>query len=192
MVDKKKLEATKGALPADNDKEVAKVEITESNIENDEPSGNKSLRKEEEKNTVRSRTQAEKMFNDFISTIRSRQEDFSKAISDYTTTLDKPLADVIETDNEIIVKTDLPNVNKNDIDVHLTENTVEIRAKFEEEYNEEEVDYILRERNYGETKKLIQLPAKIKTKEVTAKFEDSILTINLPKVEGEKIKVDIK
>jgi HSP20 family protein len=192
MVDKKKLEADKGTLPTDADKEVAKVEVTESSTENEEPSGNKSLRKEGEKPTTRNRTQAEKMFNDFISTIRSRQEDFSKAISDYTTTFDKPLADVIETDNEIIIKTDLPNVKKSDINVNLTENTVEIMAKFDEEYNEEEVDYIRRERNYGETKKLIQLPSKIKTKEVTAKFEDSILTINLPKVEGEKIKVDIK
>jgi HSP20 family protein len=192
MVDKKKLEVNKEAFPTDADKEVAKVEVTESIPENEEPSGNKSLRKEDEKPITRSRTQAEKMFNDFISTIRSRQEDFSKAITDYTTSLDKPLADMIETDDEIIIKTDLPNVKKSGINVNLTENTVEILAKFEEEYNEEEVDYILRERNYGETKKVIQLPAKIKTKEVSAKFEDSILTIKLPKVEGEKIKVDIK
>ena len=192
MVDNKKLEVNKEDHKTDAPNEPAKVEVTGSEVENEEPIGTKSLHREGEKPTIRSKTQAEKMFNDFISTIRSRQEDFSKAISDYTTTLDKPLVDVIETDNEIIVKTDLPNVKKSEINVNLTENTVEIMAKFEEEYNEEEVDYIRRERNYGETKKIIQLPAKIKTKEVTAKFEDSILTINLPKVEGEKIKVDIK
>lgn len=191
MVDNKKLEVNTGTVETDGDKEAAKVEITES-AKDEGSTESKSLRKEEEKPAIRSRTQAEKMFNDFVSTIRSRQEDFSKAISDYTNTLDKPLADVIETDNEIIIKTDLPNVKKGDINVNLTENTVEIMAKFEEEYNEEEVDYIRRERNYGETKKIIQLPAKIKTKEVTAKFEDSVLTINLPKVEGEKIKVDIE
>jgi HSP20 family protein len=188
MVDDKKLEVNK-ETETDSDKEAAKVEITESTSE--ETNESKSLWKEEEKPITRSRTQAEKMFNDFISTIRSRQEDFSKAISDYTTTLDKPLADVIETDNEIIIKTDLPSVKKSDINVNLNESTVEIIARFEEEYNEDEVDYIRRERNYGETKKIIQLPAKIKTKQVTAKFEDSVLTINLPKVEGEKIKVDI-
>ena len=190
MVDKKTLEANVGASQKGADEEVAKVEVTETSTE--QPTETKSLHKEEEKSSARGRTQAEKMFNDFVSTIRSRQEDFSKALSDYTTSFDKPLADVIETDNEIIIKTDLPGINKNDINVNLTESTVEILAKFQEEFNEEDVDYIRRERNYGETRKIIQLPAKIKIKDVTAKFDDSILTINLPKVEGEKIKVDIK
>ena len=146
---------------------------------------------EHEEGVTGGRTQAEKMFNDFINTVRSRQEDFSKAISDYTSNLEKPLADVIETENEIIIKTDLPGMEKKDINVNLTQDSVEILATFEEEFNEEEVDYIRRERNYGETRKVIQLPAKVKVKDVTAKFEDSILTINLPKVEAEKIEVDI-
>ncbi len=146
---------------------------------------------ESEEGIAKGRTQAEKMFNDFINTVRSRQEDFSKAISDYTSNLDKPLADVIETETEIIIKTDLPGIEKKDINVNLTQDSVEILATFEEEFNEEEVDYIRRERNYGETRKVIQLPAKVKVKDVTAKFEDSILTINLPKVEAEKIEVDI-
>jgi len=144
-----------------------------------------------EEGVEKSRTQAERMLNDIVSTIRSRQEDFSKAISDYTTTLEKPLADIIETDKEIIIKTDLPGVKKGDVEVNLTEDSVEILAKFEEEYSEEDVDYIRRERNYGQTRRFIALPAKVKVKDVTAKFENSILTINLPKVEGEKFKVDI-
>jgi len=180
MVDKKKLDANEGASNI-GEEEVKDVELTET-TETEEP----------KETLTRGRTQAEKMFNDFVSTIRNRQEDFSKAITDYTTTMDKPLADVIETDNEIIIKTDLPGIKKGDINVNLTESSVEILAKFSEEFNEEDVDYIRRERNYGETKKIIQLPAKIKVKDVTAKFEDSILTINLPKVEGEKIQVDIK
>ncbi len=193
MVDKKKFEANKDAEGTGADEEVAKVEVTET-AKDEKPEINepRSLKKEEEKGAPKGRTQAERMFSDFISTIRNRQEDFTKAISDYTTALEKPLADVIETDNEIIIKTDLPGVKKSDINVNLTETTVEIMANFEEEYKEEEADYILRERNYGETRKIIQLPSKVKVKEVSAKFEDSILTINLPKVEGEKIKVDIK
>lgn len=134
--------------------------------------------------------QAEKVINDFLTGLRSRQEDFSKAWTDYTTT-EKPLADVIETDGEIIVKTDLPGINKVDVDVTITEDSVEITAQFKDEYSEEEVDYILRERNYGETKRFLKLPSKVKVKEATAKFEDSILTITLPKLEKSMIKVDI-
>jgi HSP20 family protein len=134
--------------------------------------------------------QAEKVINDFLSGLRSRQEDFSKAWADYTR-MDKPLADVIETEGEIIVKTDLPGIKKGDVDVTITEDSVEITAQFKEEYSEEEVDYILRERNYGETKRIIKLPSKVKVKEATAKLEDSILSVNLPKVEKSQFKVDI-
>ena len=145
---------------------------------------------EEEEAARRRGQQAEKVINDFLSSLKSRQEDFSKAWSEYTTS-EKPLADVIETDEEIIVKSDLPGVKKGDIDVTLTEDSVEITAKFEEEYSEEEVDYIIRERNYGETKRFIKLPAKVKVKEATAKLEDSILTITLPKLEKSQFKVNI-
>jgi len=138
------------------------------------------------------RSQAEKVLNDIISSIRGTQDDVSKAISDYTTSMEKPLADIIETDNEIIVKTDLPGVEKDDVDVRLTEDSVEITAKFEEESNEEDVNYIRRERNYGESQRFIKLPAKVKVKDAVAKFENSVLTINLPKMEGEKFKVSIK
>ncbi len=145
-----------------------------------------------EEAAISSRTQAEKVLNDIFSSIRSRQEDFSKAISDYTTNLEKPLADVIESDEEIIVKTDLPGVKKGDIDVRLTEDSVEITAKFEKEYAEEDVNYIRRERNYGESQRFITLPAKVKVKDAEAKFENSVLTIKLPKLEREKFKVSIE
>ena len=134
--------------------------------------------------------QAEKVINDFLSSLKSRQEDFSKAWADYTTS-EKPLADVIETEAEIIVKSDLPGIKKGDIDVTITEDSVEITAQFKEEYGEEEVDYILRERSFGETRRIIKLPAKVKVKEASAKFEDSILTITLPKIEKSQFKVDI-
>jgi HSP20 family protein len=149
-------------------------------------------KKEETEETPSSREQAEKKLNDFLSTIRSRREDFSKVLTDFATVIEKPLADVMETDDEIIVKTDLPGVKKGDIDVNLTEDSLEITAQFEEEYSEKNVDYIRKERNYGKTKRFMKLPAKVKVKDVTAKFENSILTVNLPKLEREKFKVDIK
>jgi len=153
-----------------------------------------TLKKKEktEEKAMSSGQQAERMINDFLTSIRNRQEDLSKTLADYTTAMQKPLADVVETDDEIIVKTDLPGVKKGDINVTLTEDSVEITAQFEEEYSEEDVDYIRRERNYGKTRKMLKLPAKVKVKDAAAKFEDSILTINLPKLEKSKFTVDIK
>jgi len=189
MVDEKNLEGTQGTGA---DEGAEKVQLGKKAESEESTAGEtRSLRKEGEPDTPKGRTQAEKMFNDFISTIRDRQEDFSKAITDYTSSLQKPLADVVETDDELI-KTDLPGAKKEDINVTLSETAVEITAKFEEEYKEEEVDYIRRERNFGETVKIIELPVKVKVKAATAKFEDSVLTITLPKEEAEKINVDIK
>ena len=169
-------------------------EVKETVAEKKEAIEDTAVEKQEDAQEVTSsgRSQAEKVLNDIFNSFKSTQEDVSKAISDYTMSMEKPLADVIETDDEIIVKIDLPGVKKEDVDVRLTEDSVEITAAFEEEYDEEDVNYIRRERNYGESQRFIQLPAKVKVKDAVAKFEDSVLTINLPKLEGEKFKVSIK
>ena len=147
---------------------------------------NEEMSEEEEK------TRTENMLSDIVNTIKEKQEELGKSLSDYTTTFQKPLADVMETENSIIVITDLPGVKKEDIDIDISEDSIDITAKFEDEINEEGANYIKKERSYGETKRSISLPAQINVKEATAKFNDSILTVNLPKLMEEKHKVDIK
>lgn len=137
---------------------------------------------------------AEQMFNDMVSTIREKQEELEKAIADYTSNVPaKPVMDVIEDDENIIVKTDLPGVKKEDIKIDITEDTLEITANFEEETEVEDVNYIKRERRYGEATRLMKLPAKILMNESTAKFENGVLTVTLPKLEKSEsfeVKVD--
>ena len=159
-------------------------------VDKDEPivmgTENEEMSEEEEK------TRTENMLSDIVNTIKEKQEELGKSLSDYTTTFQKPLADVMETENSIIVITDLPGVKKEDIDIDISEDSIDITAKFEDEINEEGANYIKKERSYGETKRSISLPAQINVKEATAKFNDSILTVNLPKLMEEKHKVDIK
>jgi HSP20 family protein len=139
-------------------------------------------------NAEKTRKQAEKKINEFISTLKDKQEEFGKTISDYTS-VDKPLTDVINTENSIIIKADLPLVKKEDISVNITEDSIEIVAKFEEQ--DENLDFIKRERNYGVTSRTIPLPVKIEVKKASAKFLNSVLTVELPKIQEEKIKVKI-
>ena len=159
-------------------------------VDKDEPivmgTENEEMSEEEEK------TRTENILSDIVNTIKEKQEELGKSLSDYTTTFQKPLADVMETENSIIVITDLPGVKKEDIDIDISENSIDITAKFEDEIDEEGANYIKKERSYGETKRSISLPAQINVKEATAKFNDSILTVNLPKLMEEKHKVDIK
>jgi len=137
---------------------------------------------------------AEQMFNDMVSTIREKQEELEKAVADYTSNVPaKPVMDVIEDEENLIVKTDLPGVKKEDIKIDITEDTLEITANFEEETEVEDVNYIKRERRYGEATRLMKLPAKILINESTAKFENGVLTVTLPKLEKSEsfeVKVD--
>ncbi|WP_052374364.1 Hsp20/alpha crystallin family protein [Methanobacterium sp. SMA-27] len=137
------------------------------------------------------RTQAEKLLNDIMNAIKVKQVEVGKTLSDYTTALQKPPADIMETNDSIILKIDLPAVKKENIEIGIAGESIDIMAKFEEESEDEDIDYIQKERSYGETKRTIKLPSEIKVKEASAKFQDSVLTIKLPKIEKEIHKIDI-
>jgi HSP20 family protein len=136
------------------------------------------------------RTQADELLNDIMNTIKVKQVEVGKTLSDYTS-LQKPLADIIETNDSIIIKIDLPSVAKEDIDIGIAGESIDITVKFEEESEVEDINYIQKERSYGETKRTLKLPSEIKVKEASANFKDSVLTINLPKIQKEVHKIDI-
>ena len=130
---------------------------------------------------------AEKMMEDMIKNMREMQKEFEKKIAEYAENIPEKLSmDVMETDDAIIIKTDLPGVKKEDINIELTENTISISAVFEEEVEVKEADFIKKERKYGEAKREMRLPEKIRVEDAKAKFENGVLTVELPKVEVKK------
>ncbi|MEN4070180.1 MAG: Hsp20/alpha crystallin family protein [Methanobacterium sp.] len=139
-----------------------------------------------EKRLEKGRTTAQKIFEDMISTFREKQREFEKVMSEYGVPTAKPAMDVIETDNDIIVKTDLPGVKKEDIVIDLTEDTLEVMAKFEEESTVEGENFIKKERKYGEAKRVVSIPEQIKIDEASAKFADGVLTVTIPKEEKKR------
>jgi HSP20 family protein len=140
-------------------------------------------------NAEKTRKQAESKINEFISTLKDKQEEFGKTISDYTSG-DKLLTDVINTENSIIIKTDLPQLEKEDVNINITEDSVEITAKFPDE--DEDIEFIKKERDYGEIIRIIPLPVKIEVKKASARFVDHVLTIDLPKIQEERINIKIE
>jgi len=160
-------------------------------VDNETPivMGTESNETQEEAKEENKRT--ENRLSDIVSSIRDKQEELGKSLSDYTSSIQKPLADIMETETSFIIITDLPGVKKDDIDIDISEDSIDITAKFEDEINEKGANYIKKERNYGETKRSISLPAKINIKGATAGFKDSILTVTLPKLMEEKHKVNI-
>jgi len=106
-----------------------------------------------------------------------------------------PHVDVINRKREILVKAALPGVEKKDIDVSVTKNSVTIKGTTSHELKEEKEDYYHSEISRGSYCRTLVLPAEVNENEVKAKFKDGILELRLPKAKMEKkttqsIKID--
>ncbi|MCK4586698.1 MAG: Hsp20/alpha crystallin family protein [Gammaproteobacteria bacterium] len=97
-----------------------------------------------------------------------------------------PKVDVIERDNEIVVKAELPGVDKKDLDISVTKNTVTIQGSTSHEEKEEKGDVYRCEISRGSYSRTLTLPAEVNEEKAKAKFKDGILELTLPKVEKAK------
>ncbi|MBI3773461.1 MAG: Hsp20/alpha crystallin family protein [Gammaproteobacteria bacterium] len=97
-----------------------------------------------------------------------------------------PKVDVIDRQNEIVVRAELPGVNKDNLDVSLSDNTVTIRASTRYESKEEKGDYYRCETSHGEFARTVSLPGDVDVNKATASFKDGLLELTLPKVESSK------
>jgi len=93
---------------------------------------------------------------------------------------------VIERDNEIVVKAELPGVDKKDLDISLTKNSVTIQGSTCHEEKEEKGDLYRCEISRGSYSRTLTLPAEVNEDKAKAKFKDGILELTLPKVEKAK------
>ncbi|WP_126455272.1 Hsp20/alpha crystallin family protein [Sulfuriflexus mobilis] len=97
-----------------------------------------------------------------------------------------PSVDVIERDNEIVVKAELPGVDKKDLDISVTQNTVTIKGTTSHEEKEEKGDYYRCEMSRGSYSRTLSLPADVDESKTKAKFKDGILNLTLPKLKKSK------
>jgi HSP20 family protein len=97
-----------------------------------------------------------------------------------------PAVDIKEEENKLVVTTDLPGINKEDIEINLKEDMLEISAKSGKEKETEDEGYIRREREYTRFYRAVRLPTSVKEEGTTAKIENGVLTIMLPKMKLEE------
>ncbi|MFP4654104.1 MAG: Hsp20/alpha crystallin family protein [Methanohalobium sp.] len=97
-----------------------------------------------------------------------------------------PLVDIKEEDNNVIVTADMPGVNKDDVDITVRDDTLEVNAKCSEESKTEEEGYYRHERTYRVFSRTVPLPASVNEEDASAKLENGVLHITLPKAEEEK------
>ena len=97
-----------------------------------------------------------------------------------------PKVDVIERDDEVVVKAELPGVDKKDLDVSVTENSVTIKGSTSHEEKEEKGDFYRCEISRGAYARTVGLPAYVDADKAKASFKDGVLELKLPKVEKSK------
>ena len=96
--------------------------------------------------------------------------------------------DMYQTANEVVVKTALPGVKPEEVDITISGDTLSIKdeTKVEEQVKREE--YFCQECRYGSFSRSIRLPAGLNADKAEAKFENVILTLTIPKAEEAKPK----
>ncbi len=96
--------------------------------------------------------------------------------------------DVMENDDNFVVRTSLPGVNPQDVDITVRDNVVTIQGETRQEPEAENQRYLMREHRYGRFYRSITLPVTVDGDKVQAEFRDGILTLTLPKAEQAKPK----
>lgn len=97
-----------------------------------------------------------------------------------------PKVDVVDRENEIVVKAEVPGVDKKDIDISVGEDTVTIKGETRHEEKEEKGDYYRCEISRGAFSRTVALPAAVDGARAKASFKDGVLELTLPKVEKAK------
>jgi HSP20 family protein len=99
-----------------------------------------------------------------------------------------PALDVYEEKDEIVVKAELPGMDKDDIEVNISDSELTLKGEKRKEEKIEEKDYYRCERSYGGFLRSVELPADVQADKVKASFKNGILEIRMPKTEEAKTK----
>jgi HSP20 family protein len=103
----------------------------------------------------------------------------------------EPLTNIIETHDEIIITADLPYVIKENIEVHVTDDMLDLKALLEEPVTFAQWGTIQRNTEYAKFRKHLKLPVNVESDKIKAIFKNGILQIRIPK-KITRVKIQIK
>lgn len=95
-----------------------------------------------------------------------------------------PLTDVAEEDNKVIVTTDLPGIDKENVELNLRDNLLVISAQKGKEEETEKEGYLRKERSFMRYYREIPLPDYVTEDGATAQLKNGVLTVTLPKTKA--------
>ena len=95
----------------------------------------------------------------------------------------EPLVDLIDKGSEFVVRAELPGVAKEDVDLTVTNDGIEIHAETNRSREEKEKNYEYRERTYQALHRVLGFPEDVKADLASATLNDGVLEVRLPKKE---------
>ena len=116
-----------------------------------------------------------RMFEDFFN------QPFGFSIQRARTQAVVPALDVKEDEQNVIVTAELPGIDRNDVEISVQEDMLEIRGHKSEEQKRDEENYHMVERSYGAFARRISLPCEVDSEQAQATMEHGVLTLRLPK-----------
>lgn len=106
-----------------------------------------------------------------------------------------PVVDIIENDDAILLKADLPGIDPKDVDIQVESDTLTLRGERQQEKDVKEEDYRRIERSYGSFVRSFTLPNTVDTEKIQAEYRNGVLELTLPKraeAKPKQIKVAVK
>ena len=121
-------------------------------------------------------------------------EAFDRSADESSITTWAPAVDIFETEQELVVKADLPDIKPEELDIRVENNILTIRGerKFEKKVNEN--NYLRVERSYGSFSRSFSLANTVNSEAIKAEYKNGVLTLTIPKREEAKpkqIKVNV-
>lgn len=133
---------------------------------------------------------------DPLTNLRTFEDAFARMFNEPQTNRPwSPAVDIYETENELVLKADLPDVDQNDIDVRLENQTLTISGERKFEQQDSGKGFHRIERSYGRFTRSFAVPNTFDTEKVGAEYRNGVLTVTLPKKEAAKprqVKIEVK
>ncbi len=99
-----------------------------------------------------------------------------------------PAVDIYETEHELVVKADLPDIDPKDLDIRVENNLLTIRGERKFEKKVKEDNYLRVERSYGTFRRSFSLANTVNAEAIKADYNNGVLTLSIPKHEEAKPK----
>lgn len=138
---------------------------------------------------------------DPVGRIFNLREDFDDIVKDFFAGFSNvsatrgiyPLLDIREDKEKYIIGVEIPGVEKKDLKISVKKEKLIIQGEKREEKKREEESYLRVERSYGNFMRSVSLPTGVDQSKITAKYNNGVLKITLPKTEKGKAKeVEVK